>query len=183
MMGVILAGGRGRRMGGGKATRELNGRPLVAYPAAALTAACDRVAIVAKRDTGLPQLEGVERWDEPDEPRHPLTGILHALELAGEPVLVCAADMPFVTPQACRELIDACAIATSGGRLQPLLGVYLPDWLAALRAAPPDAPLTRTVEALEPRLVELAEDVVESIDTPEALRSTQERAEEHGGGD
>ena len=172
MIGVILAGGLGRRMGGRKPVRELHGRPLASYPAAALRATCGRVAIVAKRDSELPVLDGVERWDEPDEPRHPLTGIVHALERAGEPVLVCAADMPRVTPDACRELIDARAIATSGGRLQPLFGVYRPEWLAALRAAPPDAALTRTVEALRPPLVDLHEDVVLSVDTPEALTAT-----------
>jgi molybdopterin-guanine dinucleotide biosynthesis protein A len=133
---------------------------------------------VAKAGTALPPLDGVERWDEPDEPRHPLTGIVHALERAGGPVLVCAADMPFVTPAACERLIHARAIARAGGRLQPLLGVYLPEWLPALRAAEPDAPLTRTVEALAPATLELPDDVVRSVDTPEQLRSAQQRVEE-----
>jgi len=171
MIGVILAGGLGRRMGGAKPVRDFRGRPLAAYPADALRATCDRVAIVAKRDSELPLLDGVERWDEPDEPRHPLTGIVHALERAREPVLVCAADMPCVTPGECRRLIEARAIATSGGRLQPLLGVYRPEWLDAFRKAPSDTSLTRTVEALAPPLVELPEDVVVSVDTPEALRA------------
>ena len=175
MIGVILAGGLGRRMGGGKAARDLNGRPLAAYPAAALRAVCDRVAIVAKRDSELPLLDGVERWDEPDEPRHPLAGIVHALERAHEDVLVCAADMPRVTPEACRTLIDGRAIATAGGRLQPLLGVYRPEWVAAFREAPPGAPLTRTLEALDPPLVELPEEIVLSVDTPAALRALRAR--------
>ena len=174
MIGVILAGGHGRRMGGGKAARELKGRPLASYPAAALRASCGRVAIVAKRDSRLPLLEGVERWDEPDEPRHPLTGIVHALERAGEDVLVCAADMPRVTPEACRRLIEARAIAASGGRLQPVFGVYRVEWLDALRAAPADRSLTRTVEALHPPSLDLPADVVLSIDTPETLRAAEE---------
>jgi molybdopterin-guanine dinucleotide biosynthesis protein A len=178
VIGAILAGGAGRRMGGDKAARELAGRPLAAYPVAALGAVCERVAIVAKAGSQLPAVDGAERWDEPDEPRHPLTGIVHVLERAGAPVLVCAADMPFVTPEACAGLVDARAIAHAGGRLQPLLGVYLPEWLPALRAAEPDAPLTRTVEALRPRLLELPEDVVRSVDTPEDLRSAQQRAED-----
>ena len=175
---MILAGGAGRRMGGGKAARELAGRPLAAYPVAALRAVCERVAIVAKAGSELPPIDGAERWDEPDEPRHPLTGIVYALERAGAPVLVCAADMPFVTPEACASLVDGRALAHAGGRLQPLLGVYLPEWLPALRAAAPDAPLTRTVEALRPALLDLPDDVVRSIDTPEELRSAQQRAEE-----
>jgi molybdenum cofactor guanylyltransferase len=174
VIGAILAGGLGRRMGADKPSRRLAGRPLAAYPAAALGAVCERVAIVAKADTPLPPLDGVERWDEPDEPRHPLTGIVFALERAGEPVLVCAADMPFVTAAACERLIRARALARTGARLQPLLGVYLPEWLPALSAAEPDAPLTRTVEALEPATLELPEELVRSIDTPEALRSTED---------
>lgn len=174
MIGVILAGGLGRRMGGAKPVRDLDGRPLAAYPAAALGAACERVALIAKRDSELPDLDGVERWDEPDKPRHPLTGIVHALERAGAPVLVCAADMPFVTARACEQLIRARAIATAGGRLQPLLGVYRPEWLPALRSAEPDAPLTRTIEPLGAPLLELPEELLRSIDTPEALRSAQQ---------
>ena len=170
-------------MGGDKPLRDLSGRPLAAYPAAALGAACERVAIVAKRDSRLPPLGAVERWEEPDDPQHPLTGIVHALERAGEPVLVCAADMPFVTPAACRDLIAARALARAGGRLQPLLGVYDPAWLPVLRAAEPDASLTRTVEVLAPNTLELPENLVRSIDTPEALRSANQRAEErHEGG-
>src|SRR4051812_24343233 len=178
MIGVILAGGLGRRMGGAKPMRELNGRPLAAYPAAVLAATCERVAIVAKHDSDLPDLDGVERWDEPDEPRHPLTGIVHALERASEAVLVCAADMPFVTPDACNQLIEARAVATAVGRLQPLLGVYRPEWLPPLRVAEPEAPLPRTVEQRDPPLLELPEEVVRSIDTPEALRSVQQHRDE-----
>jgi molybdenum cofactor guanylyltransferase len=177
LIGAILAGGAGRRMGGAKATRMLGGRPLAAYPALALAQVCDRVAIVAKPGAALPDLPGVERWDdEPAEPRHPLTGIVHALERAGgEPVLVCAADMPFVTADALRSLAAAgtLAIAVAGGVLQPVLGLYTPDALPALRAAEPDAPLTRTVEALDPELVAVAPDEVRSIDTPEDLANAE----------
>lgn len=173
VVGVILAGGRGRRMGGAKAARALAGRPLAAYPAAALAQACERVAIVAKRDSPLPELAGVERWNEPDEPRHPAAGLVHALERAGESVLACAADMPFVTGAACRALIAGGAVAFAGGRLQPLFGVYGQAALPALRAAPAGAPLTRTVAALRPRLVELPEAVVRSLDTPATLAAAE----------
>ncbi|MDQ3935619.1 MAG: NTP transferase domain-containing protein, partial [Actinomycetota bacterium] len=107
MIGAILAGGRGRRMGGGKPGRELAGRPLVAWPAEAVSEVCSRVVVVAKAETELPALPGVERWDEPGGDHHPARGIAYALERAGEPVLVCAADMPFVTGEVCRGLAEA----------------------------------------------------------------------------
>jgi molybdopterin-guanine dinucleotide biosynthesis protein A len=178
VVGVVLAGGAGARLGGAKPTRTLAGRPLAAYPAAALAELCSRVAMVAKPGDELPELERVERWDEPAEPRHPLTGIVYALEHAGEPVLVCAADMPFVTPEALRTLVAAggsapAVVAVAGGMLQPVLAMYAPAALPSLRAAEPDAPLTRTVEALDPMRVALPPPLVRSVDTPEELAAAE----------
>jgi molybdopterin-guanine dinucleotide biosynthesis protein A len=177
VVGVVLAGGAGGRIGGGKAGRLLAGRPLASYPARALAQVCERVAIVAKPGADLPPLPGVERWDdEPLEPRHPLTGIVHALGRAGgEAVLVCAADMPFVTPDALRALVAAGgdAVAVADAVLQPVLAVYTPAALPTLQAAEPDAPLTRTVEKLNPARVALPPAVTRSVDTPEQLAAAE----------
>ena len=175
MIGAILAGGAGKRLGGvSKATVELDGRPLAAHVAETLARVCDPVAIVCKPDTELPDLPGVERWDEPAEPRHPLTGIIHALERADGPVLVCAVDMPWVTEDACRSLLDAApggvaAIAVTGGEMCPVLGVYSPGALETLRGAPADAPLRETVEALDPVRVALPPPLVRSVNAPDDL--------------
>jgi molybdenum cofactor guanylyltransferase len=181
MIGAVLAGGRGRRLGGAKPAVELAGRPLASYAAAALAGVCERVALVSKPHSELPDLPGVERWDEPERPQHPLTGIVHALERAEGPVLVCAADMPFVTSDALRTLLqgaggaDAPAvIAVADGVLQPVLGLYAPAALGLLREAVEDAPLTQTVEALDPARVALPPALVRSIDTPEELREAEE---------
>ena len=204
IVGAILAGGAGRRLRAGvaggppsKAAASLAGRALVSYPLDALAAVCDRVVVVAKRQTDLPaELASGERWNEPDEPRHPLAGIVHALERADGPVLVCAADMPFVSPSACRALIaaahgaggkpsgpgrprpahalgrwqaPAATVAEAGGSLEPLLGVYRPEALPALRAAPADAPLRAVIEALDPLRVGLPASVLRSVNTPADL--------------
>jgi len=163
---------------GSKAGVTLAGRPLASYPVAALSVVCERVAVVCKPDTVLPELEA-ERWDEPAEPRHPLTGIVHALETAGAPVLVCAVDMPFVTADACRTLLAAvgtapAVVAVAGGMLQPALALYAPAALEILRAAEPDAPLTRTVEGLDPGRVALPGALVRSVNTPEDLVEAEE---------
>jgi molybdenum cofactor guanylyltransferase len=179
VIGVLLAGGSGSRLGAGsKAAALVGGQPLAWYPALALGAVCERVAVVCKRDTQLPDLPGTERWEEPDEPRHPLTGIVHALATAGGPVLVCAADMPFVTVDACRTLLQAAGatpavVATADGVLQPTFGLYAPAALEVLRAAPPDAPLTGTVEALDPARVALPAALVRSVNTPEDLAEAE----------
>jgi molybdopterin-guanine dinucleotide biosynthesis protein A len=173
--GAILAGGAGTRLGGvSKALAELDGRPLAAYVAGTLFAVCERVAVCCKPETELPELPGVERWDEPAEPRHPLTGIVHALEQAAGPVLVCAVDMPWVTADACRSLLDAApggaaAVAVGDGEMCPVFGVYAPDALEALKAAPADAPLRETVEALDPARVALPPALLRSVNEPADL--------------
>jgi molybdenum cofactor guanylyltransferase len=165
-IGVVLAGGAGRRIGGGKATVALRGTPLVAYPIAALQAVLADVAVVAKRDTTLPLLPRVRIWTEPDAPRHPLAGIVHALAAAnGREVLVCAGDLPFISGTLLRTLLDAdpagapAVVPRAGGRLQPLLARYLPQarapLAAALAGAGRSAPLTEHVAALAPRVLEL----------------------------
>ena len=128
-IGVILAGGEGRRIGGSKATVELHGQPLIVYPWRALRAVLEEVVILAKASTALPALAGITVWIEPEEPRHPLHGIVHALALAGgRRVLICAVDLPFVTPDLIRALVSAdlcgapAVVASLGPQLQPLLG-------------------------------------------------------------
>jgi molybdopterin-guanine dinucleotide biosynthesis protein A len=183
VIGAVLAGGRGRRLrvpAGGKAIATLAGRPLVAYPLDALAPVCDRLAVVCKAETALPRLEGVERWDEPADPRHPLTGLVHALSRARGAVLICAADMPFVTPEACRSLLTAArrsgaaaTVAATGGLLQPLLGVYEPGALPRLGEAEAGEPLTRAVERLEPARVAFPERICRSVNSPADLADAE----------
>jgi len=108
LIGVVLAGGAGRRLGGGgKAGLELRGRPLVAWVAAALGAVTDRVVVAAKEGAVLPALDGAEVWREPVAPVHPLAGIAWTLSRAeGRDVLVCAVDLPF-----CADAVRAVAAA------------------------------------------------------------------------
>ncbi len=156
-VGVVLAGGLGRRLGGDKAIVELEGRPLLRYPLEALHELCDDVAVVAKRDTVLPPLAGAaELWIEPDEPRHPLAGVAHALRLAaGRSILVVAVDLPLMDAATLRliaqtELRDDAAVVVPRvhGRLQPLCALYTPGALSGLEAFDPDARATDIVEGL-----------------------------------
>jgi len=172
-IGVVLAGGQGRRIGGGKAVVELHGTPLIRYPLRALQAVLAEVVVVAKQRTPLPPLPGVPIWIEPAEPRHPLAGIVHALEGAGaaagldgvaREILVSAGDLPFLGPELVEQLAHADAggaaavVPRAAGRLQPLLARYGPSAYPALAAALRRDPLpsvTEAVAALEPRILEL----------------------------
>ncbi len=115
-VGAILAGGGGRRIGGDKAIVELNGQPLISYPLEAVRQALGQVAILAKADTKLPYVSGVTVWIEPESRRHPLVGITQALALAdGRPVVVCGADLPFVTADARAAAGEGQSRAGTGG--------------------------------------------------------------------
>jgi molybdopterin-guanine dinucleotide biosynthesis protein A len=160
-IGVILAGGLGRRIGGGKAMVNLRGRPLISYPLEAVWRALGSAAIVAKIDSPLPNLPGVTVWHEPDTPHHPLVGIVHALGLAeGRSVVVCGLDFPLVDAELISTIAGADArgapavVAAGEGRLQPLVARYEPAALAPLASAleaADDIRLTDAVAALEPR--------------------------------
>src|SRR2546421_10894277 len=107
-IGVVLAGGLGRRIGGAKAVVELAGRALVSYPVQALQGALSEVRVVIKPGMAVPAMADVQTWTEPAQPQHPLTGIVHALRMAApHSVLICAADMPFVAPATVSRLARA----------------------------------------------------------------------------
>jgi molybdenum cofactor guanylyltransferase len=173
----VLAGGLGRRIGGSKALVRLNRRPLISYPLEAVWRALGNVAIVAKIDTKLPNLPGVAVWIEPDEPRHPLTGIVHALVMSeGRAVLACAADMPLVSAElvaaiACADPGSAPAVvASAGGELQPLLGCYQPAALELLAGAEAGIPLRDAVAAICPATYEVTDpDALFNVNSPADL--------------
>ena len=175
-VGVVLAGGVGSRMGGAKATVELAGRPLISYPLEALAAALDDVAVLVKADTELPSLPGATVWVEPQVHHHPVVGILQALALAGgRPVLVCALDLPFVSPELVRRLAAEdpagapAVVASRGGAMQPLLGCYQPTALRLLGPAV-DRPLRELVAAIKPRLFEVEDpDALFNVNAPDDL--------------
>lgn len=156
-IGAVLAGGRGGRIGGAKATVELAGRPLISYPLAAVAAAGLEPIVVAKPDSELPPLS-CRVVHEPELPRHPLCGIVAALRVAeGRPVIAVACDMVLADPRLLAHLAaadDPLLVPAIGGQPQPLLARYGPGLLAPLEAAlERQEPLRRSVEALSPRLL------------------------------
>jgi molybdopterin-guanine dinucleotide biosynthesis protein A len=159
-LGAVLAGGRGSRLGGAKATVELARRPLISYPLAALAEAGIDAFVVAKPGTDLRPLEA-DIVTEPAEPIHPLTGIVAALRHAGRPLVVLGCDFPFAPPALLRTLADApepLVVPAPGGAPQPLMARWSPELLPQLkRALDREGPLRRTVASLAPRLLEDAE--------------------------
>ena len=91
--GVRLGGREGRRSKLRAAADRLS--------AGGAAAALGEVAVIAKPDTELPSLPGVTVWIEPDDAAPPAgrDRSKRSAAPAGRPVLVCAADLPFVTPE------------------------------------------------------------------------------------
>lgn len=171
VLGAVLAGGRGSRIGGAKATVELAGRPLIAYPLAALEAAGVEAVVVAKPGSELPPL-GCPIIREPELPHHPLCGIVAALRAArGRAVIAIACDMPLTDPALLAHLAaagDPLLVPVLDGHLQPLQARYGPELGPRLEAAlEREEPLRRTVESLSPRL--LGSEELSRFGNPERL--------------
>jgi molybdopterin-guanine dinucleotide biosynthesis protein A len=166
---VVLAGGRGSRLGGPKATAQLGGEPLLARVLRAASA-FERV-VVAKRSTPLPELD-VPVWLEPDEPFHPLTGLVTALEHG--PCVAVACDQPWVTGALLHDLAAARAVASVDGEYEPFPGHYDPAQLPVLRdALAAQAGLRRTLARLAPPRLEVDPRLVASVNTPEELAEAE----------
>jgi molybdopterin-guanine dinucleotide biosynthesis protein A len=140
-------------MGTAKAALAVPGGTLVERPIATLTAAGLDAVVVAKPDSELPPL-AVPCWGEPSAPRHPLCGIVAALERHGGPIVVLACDLPFV-PAALAELlattIGRAVVPSHTGGIEPLAARYEPAALPGLREGlATERSLRQTVAALDP---------------------------------
>jgi molybdenum cofactor guanylyltransferase len=189
---AVLAGGLASRMGTPKASVSLCGQPLISYPLAAARGAGLEAVVVAKHASELPPLH--ERVVcEPDQPRHPLCGILAALRELDAPVIAVGCDMPFVSAGLLARLARAgsggaagdeveeveegedgsprgarAAVIELDGRLQPLPARYLPVHAAALeQALAAGCSLRATLAALAPQVIDA--DSLSALGSPERL--------------
>ena len=134
--GVLLAGGRARRMGGGdKCLRTLGGRSLLAH---AIARARPQVSVLAINANGDPARFAAFALPVIADPvagfAGPLAGVLAGLDWAAEAgsahVASFATDAPFFPTDLVSRLaaaIDAgadIACAASGGRAHPVFGLW-----------------------------------------------------------
>lgn len=144
VLGVVLAGGLARRMGGGdKPMRALSGRPILAHIVERLAPQCSGIVINANGEParfaefGLP----VAADNVAGHPG-PLAGVLSGLDFAARMrpdigfVVSVAGDCPFLPLDLVARLRAArqdegamLAVAASGGQAHPVIGL----WPVALR--------------------------------------------------
>lgn len=157
---------------------DLGGAPLITRPLAAARAAGLDAVVVAKATTDLPD---VPVWREPDEPSHPLVGLVTALE-RGTVVVAVACDQPWVTPELLRALADHDGPAIAVAR-EPFPGRYEPSQLPVLRTALREqASLRKTLEELAPAVLGASREEVASINTREELAAAEIALAARGGG-
>lgn len=147
--GVILAGGLGRRMGGGdKPLRSLAGRPLLSHVIDRLASQCGPLAINANGDPARFAAFGLPVMADDVVGGGPLAGVLVAMEWASATlgpaavVLTAPGDCPFLPHDLAirleterRNRAAAIACAVSGDRRHPLTAVWRADLRFALRDA------------------------------------------------
>ncbi len=146
--GVILAGGRSRRMGGeDKGLLEIDGRPMIEHVIASLEGQVGRLLINANRN-----LDEYRRFGHPVIPDimgefyGPLVGMASALQATDtEYLLTLPCDSPLVPDNLAEILYSALhshqaeiSVAHDGVRMQPVFALLrrdlLPDMLAYLEA-------------------------------------------------
>ena len=127
---TILAGGRGRRLGGvSKALLSIGDRRIIDRQLTTLRSVVDHVTIVADDHTPYADL-GVPVWPDAWPGTGPLGGILTALlNATTSHVLVVAGDMPFLTTRVLTHLLEVgrrvdVAIPRTGDGLHPLCASY-----------------------------------------------------------
>jgi molybdopterin-guanine dinucleotide biosynthesis protein A len=143
-LGVLLAGGLARRMGGGdKPLKTIGGRTILDHVIARLTPQCDGLILNANGDPGRFASFGLPVVADTVEGfAGPLAGILAALDwtAANKPeikwVLSAATDCPFLPRDLVARLQQAregenaqLAVAASDGQTHPVIGL----WNVALR--------------------------------------------------
>ncbi|MDP8928953.1 MAG: NTP transferase domain-containing protein, partial [Actinomycetota bacterium] len=104
LTGLVLAGGRGRRLGRDKALVEVAGEPLVVRAARRLEQCCQAVFVASGDGRRLGELAWEQVADAVSE-GGPLAGILAGLERATTPlVAVVAVDLPHLNPAVLQRL-------------------------------------------------------------------------------
>ena len=146
---LVLAGGRGERMGKEKLFLSVDSTPLVervlhaVYPFAAeilLSVASRQVAPALGRISGIIRKYGIRLVEDRAAGRGPLEGIASGLAFARFSwTFVCACDMPFLSPDVIRTLWKggdqraSVILPRIGGYLEPLHAFYSLRALSAAR--------------------------------------------------
>ncbi len=187
---AIMAGGKSRRMGQDKAWIELDGEPLIARVAMVLAQVADEVIVVANdpRYGSLGLRVVPDRFPEGGALGGIATGVSAA---AHERVLVAACDLPFLSAEVWRVLLEHrfeadVVIPKVGGEFETLHAVYTKACVAPMERALAagkmrvisffDEVRVQPVEERELREVDPTLRSFTNVNTPEELAAALQRS-------
>jgi molybdopterin-guanine dinucleotide biosynthesis protein B len=186
-VGVLLAGGRARRMGSDKRGLRLGQHTMLERNLAFLQGLFPTVAVSLRQGQGIElPLGGLAEVIVDRYQGSPLGGIATALEHLEAPLFVLAVDIAFPEERAVADLLEAfrgtdVAVPLVDDKLEPLHAVYSPRCLPAMR---------RLLERGRHRIIDIFPDVrvvtvpfataepFWNINTPEDFERARSRLEE-----
>lgn len=131
-IGLVMAGGKSRRMGRDKAFLQINGASLIKHQYELLSQFCPKVYVSCAANQGQ-LFDGYDLVVDQYEDIGPLGGLASILDIVDDtPVLVLAVDMPAITTEVIAELVSERDLKKNGTvtrnrqsqYLQPLFAIY-----------------------------------------------------------
>jgi molybdopterin-guanine dinucleotide biosynthesis protein A len=178
--GVVLAGGRSRRMGRPKATLEWHGSTFVRRVSGLVARVADGpVVVVRAPGQELPELpfEVVEDAREDEGPLQGIAAGLAALRGRAEIAYVSAVDVPLLDPKFVRRVVEAVgdADAAAPAGPQPLAAAYRVELADTAERLLGEGERRARALLEHARVNWLYEPGPESIDDPEAYEAARAR--------
>jgi len=185
LYGLVLAGGRGERIGFEKIALRVSGEFLVRRQIALLNRFAERAFVGIRHDQrGHEAVSDLACVEDAAPSAGPMTGVRSAFRCRPNAAwLVLACDMPLVTDTTLRTLVEArdprrwaTALMASDGLFEPVLAIYEPAIRPLLeqRAADGRYSLRDALADADVRLECVDDDrVLRSINTPEDLAAAQ----------
>jgi molybdopterin-guanine dinucleotide biosynthesis protein A len=159
---VLLVGGASERFGSPKALASFRGETLAERAWRVLSAVCEEVVAVGKADERLDLPFPVH--DDGSTEHAPVFGVIAGLRVAAhEMCLVLPVDLPLVTPELLRALLDAGAVPQTG----PLPGAYATSVLHELESRVERGELS--LRGVNSCVVEVDEASLVNVNTPTDL--------------
>jgi molybdenum cofactor guanylyltransferase len=178
LYGLVLAGGRGSRLGRDKGSLDFHGLPQVRRTLELLAAVCDRSFVSLRPDqAGAAAYRGLAIIEDLAADGGPAGGLMAAVRaFPGVAWLVVAADLPLLTAATLAALVsqrDSALLATAfrhpDGTPEPVCTIFEPAMAALLGAAvePRAVSLRRLLEQGPARIVDCPDaDALTSVNTP-----------------
>lgn len=181
MKAIVLAGGKSSRMGQNKALMMLGGRTVIQRVLDVVSSVFDEVYISGNCFYYHFLSKGI--IEDNIEQKGPMGGIYSALEYFKEDIFVCSCDMPFISSDLIRDILqkkeeNRINVIRFREKIYPVLGVYPYSAMDAIRKAI-DAEKLRMKAFLEEQQANFIqyendlEDQLLNINTPENFRKAE----------